>query len=72
MGNAVLDEILETSLELDSNPVSAHKLGSRMETDELIDIIRHREVLEALVTDSLDRKDLEARHVSSKTIASSL
>ncbi|WP_231188376.1 MarR family transcriptional regulator [Haladaptatus sp. DYF46] len=61
MGNAVLDEILETSLELDSNPISAHELGSRMETDELIDIIRHREVLEALVTDSLDRNELEAR-----------
>jgi predicted transcriptional regulator len=61
MGNNVLDEILETSLELDSNPISAHELSSRMETDELIDIIRHREVLETLMMEPLDRKDLEAQ-----------
>ncbi|MDS0474010.1 transcriptional regulator [Natrinema sp. 1APR25-10V2] len=32
-----------------------------MTTDELIDIIRHREVLEALATEPLDRNDLEAQ-----------
>jgi predicted transcriptional regulator len=61
MGNTVLDEILETTLELDSNPLSAHELSSRMETDELIDIIRHRELLEVLVAGPLDRNDLEAQ-----------
>ncbi|WP_306060355.1 helix-turn-helix transcriptional regulator [Natronococcus wangiae] len=61
MANPVLDEILEATLESDSNPISAHELGARMDTDELIDIVRHREVLEALVAEPLDRNDLEAR-----------
>lgn len=61
MTNPVLDEILETTLEAESNPISAHELGSRMETDELLDIVRHREVLEALATEPLDRRDLETR-----------
>jgi hypothetical protein len=61
MTQSVLDEILETTLEVDSNPVSAYELGSRLTTDELLDVIRHREVLEGLATEPLDRIDLEAR-----------
>ncbi|KYH24708.1 hypothetical protein HAPAU_30840 [Halalkalicoccus paucihalophilus] len=61
MGNTVLDEILETTLELDTNPISAHELSSRIETDDLIDIVRHRELFEVLVAGPLDRNDLEAQ-----------
>lgn len=61
MGNTVLDEILETSRELESSTVSAHELGERMATDELLDVIRHRDLLEALVAEPLDRNDLEAQ-----------
>ncbi len=61
MTNSVLDEILETTLEIEDNSVSAHELTSRMETDDLVDVVRHREVLEALFETPLDRRDLEAR-----------
>ncbi|GAB3669783.1 helix-turn-helix transcriptional regulator [Halopiger thermotolerans] len=61
MGTTVLDEILETTYELDSSSVSAHELGERMDTDELLDVVRHRELLEALVDEPLDRNNLEAR-----------
>ncbi|WP_226007987.1 helix-turn-helix transcriptional regulator [Natrinema salinisoli] len=61
MGTTVLDEILETTRELDSASVSAYELGERMATDELLDVVRHRELLEALADEPLDRNDLEAR-----------
>ncbi|MDL5360569.1 winged helix-turn-helix domain-containing protein [Halalkalicoccus sp. NIPERK01] len=61
MPDTVLDEILETTRELDANPVAAHELGSRMDTDELLDVVRHRDLLEALVDGPLDRPDLQAR-----------
>ncbi|WP_090623303.1 helix-turn-helix transcriptional regulator [Natrinema salaciae] len=61
MANTVLDEILETTRELDSSSVSAHELDDRMATDDLLDIVRHRDLLEALAAEPLDRTDLEAR-----------
>jgi len=57
MTNEMLDEMLRTTLRtmhITEDPTE------RLDTDDLIDVLRHRELLEALVEHPLDRQDLEA------------
>jgi predicted transcriptional regulator len=57
----VLDEILETTMELVGKQRAADVPPERLSTDELVDVIRHRELLEVLVEEPLDRRDLQER-----------
>jgi predicted transcriptional regulator len=61
MTNPILDELLRTSMELTGSAHAAREDAERLATDELVDVLRHRELLEALVDGPLDRRDLEAR-----------
>ncbi|WP_254767913.1 helix-turn-helix transcriptional regulator [Salinilacihabitans rarus] len=61
MTGSVLDEVLEATIEADTSRLSAHELGPRLDTDELVDVVRHRALLEVLFEAPLDRRDLEDR-----------
>ncbi|MCT9095193.1 winged helix-turn-helix domain-containing protein [Haloarchaeobius sp. HME9146] len=60
MPNEILDEILQTTLELAAEPTPAAGADERLPTDDLVAVVRHREVLEALLSGPLDRRDIEA------------
>ncbi|WP_318569259.1 helix-turn-helix transcriptional regulator [Salinigranum marinum] len=57
----VLDELLQNALEIQHRGLRAGPADARLDTDELLDVVRHRELFEALYDEPLDRRDLEAR-----------
>ncbi|WP_458188185.1 helix-turn-helix transcriptional regulator [Haladaptatus sp. NG-WS-4] len=61
MSNTVLDEILETTMELIGKQRSADVPPERLSTDELLDVIQHRELLEVLVEEPLYRDEIQER-----------
>jgi hypothetical protein len=61
MSNPILDEILAATAELRTVVEADLEAPARLSTDELLDVVRHRELLEALLDEPLDRRDLEDR-----------
>lgn len=61
MTDTVLDEILETTTEIIGKQRAADTPPTRLDTDELVDVIRHRQLLEVLVEEPLDRRDIQER-----------
>ncbi|SIR83060.1 Predicted transcriptional regulator, contains HTH domain [Haladaptatus litoreus] len=57
-GSSILDELLQTNLELQTDDSSESE--QRIDTDQLVDFVRHGPVLEALVHAPLDRREIEA------------
>ncbi|GAA0234920.1 helix-turn-helix transcriptional regulator [Haladaptatus pallidirubidus] len=55
---SIFDELLQTNLELRTD--DAGETVRRIDTDQLIDFVRHGPVLEALVHAPLDRREIEA------------
>jgi predicted transcriptional regulator len=61
MSNTILDEVLETTMELIGKQRAADVPPERLSTDELLDVIQHRELLEALVDEPLYRDEIQDR-----------
>lgn len=61
MSNTVLDEVLETTMELIGKHRAADVPAERLSTDELLDVIQHRELLEVLVEEPLYRDQIQER-----------
>ncbi|WP_380675156.1 helix-turn-helix transcriptional regulator [Salinigranum sp. GCM10025319] len=57
----IIDELLRNTLELRSLDLREEPPDDRLPTDDLLDVLRHRDLLEALLDSPLDRRDLEAR-----------
>ncbi|WP_227354288.1 helix-turn-helix transcriptional regulator [Haladaptatus salinisoli] len=57
---SILDELFQTRLELRAVGDESTESERRIGTDDLIDVIRHGPVLEALFLAPLDRRDIEA------------
>lgn len=57
----VLDELLQNALEIQHRGLGAEPPEGRLDTDELLDVVRHRGLFEALYDEPLDRRDLESR-----------
>jgi hypothetical protein len=55
----ILDELLQNALEIQHLGLSDEPPADRLATDELLDVLRHRELFEALYETPLDRRDLE-------------
>jgi hypothetical protein len=58
---AIIDELLQNALEIQDLGRREERPDDRLDTDALVDVLRHRELFEALYGTSLDRRDLEAR-----------
>jgi hypothetical protein len=58
---AIIDELLQNALEIQHLGLREERPDDRLDTDALVDVLRHRELFEALYGTPLDRRDLEAR-----------
>jgi predicted transcriptional regulator len=56
----ITDELLQNALEIRQLGLREGRPGDRLDTDTLLDVIRHRDLFEALYRTPLDRRDLEA------------
>jgi predicted transcriptional regulator len=61
MSKTVLDEVLETTMELIGKQRTADIPPERLSTDELLDVIQHRELLELLVEEPLYRDEIQSQ-----------
>ena len=61
MSKTVLDEVLETTMELIGKQRTADVPPERLSTDELLDVIQHRELLELLVEEPLYRDEIQSQ-----------
>ncbi|MFC5366494.1 helix-turn-helix transcriptional regulator [Salinirubrum litoreum] len=61
MSNPLFDELLRTTEELASVVADDWQTAERLSTDDLLEVLRHRELLEALYDEPLDRTGLESR-----------
>jgi predicted transcriptional regulator len=61
MTDTVLDEILETTMELVGKQRPADRPPGRVSTDELLDVVKHRDLLELLVEEPLYRDEVQER-----------
>ena len=61
MTDTILDEILETTMELVGKHRAADVPPERLSTDDLLDVIQHRELLELLVEKPLPRDEIQER-----------
>ncbi|MGM0591669.1 MAG: helix-turn-helix transcriptional regulator [Halobacteriota archaeon] len=61
MPNSILDEILSHSLDLHHHDRFLSEESESLSPDHLIDLLRHAPLLEALVEQPLDRRDIESR-----------
>jgi predicted transcriptional regulator len=59
--DTAFDELLRTSLEVRSLVDRSDAAEGRLDTDRLIDVVRHGPVLEALLREPLDRRGIERR-----------
>jgi predicted transcriptional regulator len=59
MTNTILDEVLETTMELIGKQRTADIQPERLSTDKLLDVIQHRELLEVLVEEPLYRDEIQ-------------
>ncbi|AUV82160.1 transcriptional regulator [Salinigranum rubrum] len=55
----ILDELLQNTLELQALDLREEPSEDRLSTDDLLDVLRHRDLFEALLVTPLDRRDLE-------------
>ncbi len=56
----ILDELLQHALDIQHFGFSETPLEERLPADDLIDVVRHRDLFEALYDTALDRRDIEA------------
>jgi predicted transcriptional regulator len=61
MAKTVLDEVLETTMELIGKQRAADAPPARLTTEELVDVVQHRELLELLVEEPLYREEIQDR-----------
>ncbi|WP_136590049.1 helix-turn-helix transcriptional regulator [Salinigranum halophilum] len=57
----IIDELLQHALDIQHLGPSEASPDSRLSTDDLLDVVRHRDLFEALYDSALDRRDLEDR-----------
>jgi hypothetical protein len=57
----IIDELLQNALEIQALGLRTESSGERLPTDDLLDVLRHRDLFEELLCTSLDRRDLEAQ-----------
>ena len=57
----IIDELLQNALEIQSLGLRTESSEDRLSTDELLDVLRHRDLFEALFGTPLDRNALETR-----------
>ncbi|WP_224335455.1 helix-turn-helix transcriptional regulator [Haloprofundus halobius] len=58
---SLFEELLQQSYALRPDSLERETGGRRLETDELLDVLRHRELLELLIEGPLDRRDIQTR-----------
>ncbi|SEO73251.1 Predicted transcriptional regulator, contains HTH domain [Halogranum amylolyticum] len=56
----LLDELIQHALDLQTYGDTPSERTARLDTDELVDVVRHRSVLELLFDGPRDRRDIEA------------
>jgi hypothetical protein len=57
----IIDELFQNALEIQHLGLREERSDDRLDTDTLVDVLRHRELFEALYGTPLDRRDLETR-----------